>query len=453
LELQKKEYKIYAKVNIKNREIIRKTEQLPILLRREIRRRLKDKWFKIETLINLEINLDKITGFRLNNGKSIKRQLKLNKYFFRLLGFFCSEGYISNVKKGIDRKGVGIAIGKDDYKEVILCLKKLNLSYSIYKNGNVRDICLGNRIFAVLLKDILKCGEGSHSKRVPFIVWNTTINNQLNFLKAYLIGDGSIDEKRISCSTVSKQLCSDLILLIKNLNFSPSLSIVKEKLIFNKYIAKKQYIIHFTVNNNNISLRDNFFKIKLIPCKKYHYSSKMIPSDILRHFKKLNLKYNRELYTFLKGNTKKINWDYAYHLLDLIEKNKRLRWGKLWYNRNFLKTILNKEIEFLEIKKIEKRERKITEFVYDLTTEKNKNYISGFGGLIHHNCPYSYSCDGSIVLPLSDNQFLNFDKRMVELQSVLYGVQIQNRGLLVRTHNLSEDELKANTLKFLNYYK
>jgi len=65
-------------------------------------------------------------------------------------------------------------------------------------------------------------------------------------------------------------------------------------------------------------------------------------------------------------------------------------------------------------------------------------------------CAYSYSCDGSICLPLDDNQILNFKPKMVEMENVLKTIQIRNRGLLVRNVNLGEETLKNNVVKFLN---
>ncbi len=68
-------------------------------------------------------------------------------------------------------------------------------------------------------------------------------------------------------------------------------------------------------------------------------------------------------------------------------------------------------------------------------------------------CPYSYSCDGSIVLPLDDKQLQNFKQEMVVMQTVLKDVRIKDRGLLLRTHNLSKEELKKNVLKFIESYE
>ncbi len=62
----------------------------------------------------------------------------------------------------------------------------------------------------------------------------------------------------------------------------------------------------------------------------------------------------------------------------------------------------------------------------------------------------SYSFDsGNIALPLDDDQFKNFDIQMVKLENVLKNIQIKNRGLLIRTHNLSKEKLIKNVDSFL----
>lgn len=62
---------------------------------------------------------------------------------------------------------------------------------------------------------------------------------------------------------------------------------------------------------------------------------------------------------------------------------------------------------------------------------------------------YSYVCDGSIALPLNDSQFENFKQSDVTMTNVLRTIMIKNRGLLIRTWELSFPELQANVLKFI----
>ena len=58
-----------------------------------------------------------------------------------------------------------------------------------------------------------------------------------------------------------------------------------------------------------------------------------------------------------------------------------------------------------------------------------------------------------VCLPLSDEQFENFSLNKMELPNVMGEVKFFKRGMLTRTHNLSEKELKNNIAKFLKEMK
>lgn len=67
--------------------------------------------------------------------------------------------------------------------------------------------------------------------------------------------------------------------------------------------------------------------------------------------------------------------------------------------------------------------------------------------------PYSFVKDGSIALPLTDEQFNNFSQELVSCKNVLKNVTIKNRGLLTRKHGLSDEELKRNVELFIRDYQ
>jgi hypothetical protein len=68
-------------------------------------------------------------------------------------------------------------------------------------------------------------------------------------------------------------------------------------------------------------------------------------------------------------------------------------------------------------------------------------------------CPYSFVGDGAIALPLTDEQFNNFNPEIVSSDYVLKNVMIKNRGLLVRNLDLSEEQLRENIAKFVKEFK
>lgn len=62
--------------------------------------------------------------------------------------------------------------------------------------------------------------------------------------------------------------------------------------------------------------------------------------------------------------------------------------------------------------------------------------------------PYSYECSGVVCLPLDNKQFSKFNTSLVSMENVLK-MNIRDRGLLIRTHNLTDEQLKKNVEEFL----
>jgi len=66
----------------------------------------------------------------------------------------------------------------------------------------------------------------------------------------------------------------------------------------------------------------------------------------------------------------------------------------------------------------------------------------------------AYSFDsGNVSLPLNDYEFGNFSPEKVTIEYVLRNLHIMNRGLMIRTWGLSDDELKRNVKRFISEYK
>jgi hypothetical protein len=66
---------------------------------------------------------------------------------------------------------------------------------------------------------------------------------------------------------------------------------------------------------------------------------------------------------------------------------------------------------------------------------------------------YSISEGKIISLPLNDYEFDNFNPEKTTYEYVSKFMILKNRGLFIRQHNLSEDELKKNASKFIEEYK
>ena len=59
-------------------------------------------------------------------------------------------------------------------------------------------------LFSVLIESLFKCGKNAKEKRVPSIIWNVNEELKIEFLNAYIKGDGHL-EKRWSKITGKRQ--------------------------------------------------------------------------------------------------------------------------------------------------------------------------------------------------------------------------------------------------------
>lgn len=108
--------------------------------------------------------------------------------------------------------------------------------------------------------------------------------------------------------------------------------------------------------------------------------------------------------------------------------------------------------QFMPEKKIDELLPEINEVVYNLkgTYDFKSIDTSIFDLKRVQKMPYSFSCDNSICLPLSDEQLAFFTPEIVRMENVLKNIHIKNRGLLLRRHNLSDEQLKKNVQVFID---
>ena len=110
--------------------------------------------------------------------------------------------------------------------------------------------------------------------------------------------------------------------------------------------------------------------------------------------------------------------------------------------------------EYMPNKNILELIEDINEVIYNLKGVHNLETIDTSIIDLKRVCkiPYSFVSDGSICLPLSDEQLENYHPNLVKMENVLKYVKIKNRGILLRTHNLSDNQLRQNILKFIEDY-
>jgi hypothetical protein len=88
--------------------------------------------------------------------------------------------------------------------------------------------------------------------------------------------------------------------------------------------------------------------------------------------------------------------------------------------------------------------------IYDFSKYLDTSVASHPKTLI--KCAYSFS-EGICSIPLNDYDFEHFAPEKYTPEYLLKNVMLKNRGLLIRDWGLSIEQLKLNTLKFIEEYK
>ncbi len=337
-------------------------------------------------------------------GKKLPRYFGINKEFARLLGYYVSEGH-SRFGRHSD---VTLSLGIHE-KEVIRDAKKCMLSVLKMKpcekvnsyHGSSVQYAFGGKVTRLIFNDIFKAGYNAHNKRVPWIIFQLPDAYKIEFLKGYFAGDGSASKAHeISCTTVSKDLASDLMYLFLQLEIFANLSEVVSK---ERYLEgrKLKESIGYHVYISNI---DQINKVlEIIPQKhlkrvKQHIEQSfknrkrrtllpsVIPikeSGILRLYKEANpAKPRNSTNIFTRIKQKRIKRVLCQELLDYIISHARKKYDKELVKQ--IKKLINSDLAFARVKKI-KHVKPTTEYVYDFSVKGYENFVGGLGGIFLHN--------------------------------------------------------------------
>jgi len=165
--------------------------------------------------------------------KRIKRFIRLDKKFARLLGFYIAEGW-SRTKRRLREGTVGFGFNKNE-KENIEETRKLlkevfGLASSVifHKTRNSAQVYAHSRITARFLERL--CGKGAKNKHIPYQIFESPNEIIISFLTTLFKGDGSRkDAMRISFDSISFDLVSQIKMLLAKLGIMSSIKIRKRK--------------------------------------------------------------------------------------------------------------------------------------------------------------------------------------------------------------------------------
>ncbi|QLH05726.1 hypothetical protein [Nitrosopumilus ureiphilus] len=160
--------------------------------------------------------------FRHNMPESIS----ITPEFCRLLGYYVSEGSVSNYGKGYSTR---FSFNKNEIKyisDVCKILEHLELNYYITTQKNVTHVGVKSTPFSLFVADTLGCGRESNSKCLPEFIFFVSREMKEQFVSGYFRGDGSFMPSLglVQAGTVSKILVAGLDLLLLSMGYVMTLT-------------------------------------------------------------------------------------------------------------------------------------------------------------------------------------------------------------------------------------
>ena len=327
-------------------------------------------------------------GILYYNKKPISNiKIKLSKEFARFLGYYLAEGS--------SPRHVSLVINKkeEDLLEDIKNSIKVCFPYStinVADRGTSYEICFGAGILGTLFKKWF--GENARNKKIPEFVFSTNEEFKLNFLGAYINGDGGIDKGknhfRIRMKTASEKLASDLLYLFSHVGICAKFDYIEinkqRKIAGNKKMTKEtySYVIRVQGIDYLVTLKDflsDKFRLQINNKIKNTKFSQQFPPESLPV----------ELINLEDINPRK--GTYLHDIINYREKSKvkkkHISQGLIAKQSISIKGYTNKiiagDLLFDPITKI--KISYYNGYVYDFNVPRAQNFIGGFGGLMLHN--------------------------------------------------------------------
>ena len=160
--------------------------------------------------------------------------LPIDADLLRLCGYYLAEGCIAQDTGRADavRERIGFSFHEQEIEyieDVQRILQRWGLKFIERRATHAHTTIVSSRIFAWLLRDILKCGVRSEDKALPRMVFNVTPELRKELIRGAFSGDGAVTTVQdgqnlmLEYATVSKSLADGMTLLLQTIGIIPSI--------------------------------------------------------------------------------------------------------------------------------------------------------------------------------------------------------------------------------------
>jgi UDPglucose 6-dehydrogenase len=167
-------------------------------------------------------------------GARVRALIPVDADFLRLCGYYLAEGYISidAGRAGAERHRIGFTFHEQETEyisEVQRILASYGLKFIERNSTHATTTIVSSRIFAWLLRDILKMGTRSDDKALPRLALNVSADLRKALLQVAFSGDGSVTmlqqgkNMMFEYATVSKALADGITLMLQSIGVIPSI--------------------------------------------------------------------------------------------------------------------------------------------------------------------------------------------------------------------------------------
>ena len=289
-------------------------------------------------------------------GCKLPQRIKITPDFARFLGYYISEGssskntlQITNYNKEILEDAKNIIKNTFGIEGDLRRKDKVTLFYS--------------KQLKLFLLDVLKCGHNAHEKRIPKEILSAPKEVFSEFLRGYMLGDGTKSMRenspQISATSKSKFLIQDLGFLFLRMGIPANFQFNKYTKMYNVLIYGKEKVNRFFENVNLDSWKE--LVAPEVRGSKSSYSER-IPIESLTPEMQMALSKTSYQEAISCGISK-------LQKMDLSEPDLKL---------------VKSCFTFERIKSI-KKVNPTSKYVYDFQVEGFENFLGGNGFLFMHN--------------------------------------------------------------------